>query len=62
MTARINYVEKSPAELSDLTFEHLLATWNAHQDLRDAGVPIAELSLSRCLLDAARLASRRSHR
>lgn len=35
--------------------ENLLARWNAHQDLRRGGAPVAELADSRSRLDAVRL-------
>lgn len=36
-------------------FTVLLQSWSRHQDLRDAGAPIADLAASRAVLDDARL-------
>ncbi|MBT5757211.1 MAG: hypothetical protein HOK58_14605 [Acidimicrobiaceae bacterium] len=41
------------------TFHALLQSWNIHQDLRAARVPIAELALSLAALDSARLQAAR---
>lgn len=37
------------------SFTTLLAAWNDHQEARDAGAPIADLTASRERLDNARL-------
>lgn len=43
-------------------FTELLQTWSRHQDLRDAGAPIADLAASRAVLDDARLQAVRAVR
>jgi len=43
-------------------FTELLRSWSRHQDLRDAGAPIADLAVSRTALDAARLEAYRAAR
>lgn len=36
-------------------FNELLKTWNAHQDLRQQGAPVAQLFESRAKLDEVRV-------
>lgn len=44
----------STRTITDTQFDHLLVTWNQHQDKRRSGGPIAELLDSRVALDEAR--------